>query len=147
MKSHLSRSGQPLGTRGRVVLSLGSLALLAGFCIAAWIQPDPRGFGTHRQLGLPPCSFQDLTGFACPSCGMTTSFSHFVRGSWIQSARCSLTGFLLASMSAGGLLWCWLSLWAKRLCFVTRPDRAALFVLAVIYVVGFAEWFSRILSK
>lgn len=147
MTSPLSKSGQPLSSRGRVMLGLGSLALLSGFCVAAWIQPDPRGFGTHHQLGLPPCNFLDLTGFACPACGMTTSFSHFVRGHWMQSARCSLTGFTLAGVCATGVLWSWLSLWTKRLCFVQRPDRAALIVMGVLYTVGLGEWVSRILSQ
>ncbi len=31
--------------------------------------------GTHRQLGLPPCGWLAATGYPCPTCGMTTSFS------------------------------------------------------------------------
>ena len=37
--------------------------------------PDPRGFGTHERLGLPPCSLVLTTGLPCPTCGMTTAFS------------------------------------------------------------------------
>lgn len=44
--------------------------------IAAWLTPDDRGFGTHQQLGLGTCSFMKATGWACPMCGMTTSFTH-----------------------------------------------------------------------
>jgi len=47
--------------------------------IAAALDPDPRGFGTHTQLGLPPCAFAALTGMACPSCGLTTAFAYMAR--------------------------------------------------------------------
>jgi len=43
--------------------------------IAARLDPDPAGMGTHRQMGLGPCSFLTWTGWPCPTCGMTTTFS------------------------------------------------------------------------
>jgi uncharacterized protein DUF2752 len=62
---------------GALVIFLSGGALL---WIAAMLEPDPRGFGTHEQLGLPPCGFAVRTGLPCPTCGMTTAFAHFVRG-------------------------------------------------------------------
>ena len=35
-------------------LALGGVLVLS---MAAAIEPDPRGYGTHTQLGLPPCGF------------------------------------------------------------------------------------------
>lgn len=43
--------------------------------IARWLTPSDRGYGTHQQLGLGECTMLQLTGFPCPMCGMTTTFS------------------------------------------------------------------------
>ena len=48
----------------------GCVALLS---VAAWLTPDELGVGSHQQLGLPPCSMLTLTGYPCPTCGMTTA--------------------------------------------------------------------------
>lgn len=47
--------------------------------IASRLNPSPKGFGTHQQLGLPPCPFLSITGLPCPGCGLTTSFAHMAR--------------------------------------------------------------------
>jgi hypothetical protein len=47
--------------------------------VARILHPAEKGFGTHQQLGLPPCFFLSFTGFPCPACGLTTSFAHTVR--------------------------------------------------------------------
>ncbi len=39
--------------------------------VARWLEPDAKGYGTHQQLGLPPCSSILLFGSKCPACGMT----------------------------------------------------------------------------
>ena len=59
--------------------------LVAGPCFAvllaaAWLQPTAGGYGTHEQLGIPPCSFLTVSGWPCPSCGLTTSFSATTHG-------------------------------------------------------------------
>lgn len=58
-----------------VYLTTSSLAATTLF-IARGLQPAAQGFGTHEQLGLPPCAFFKFTGLPCPSCGMTTCFAH-----------------------------------------------------------------------
>ena len=44
--------------------------------LAALLTPNPDGVGTHRQLGLGACTILSLTGYPCPMCGMTTTFTH-----------------------------------------------------------------------
>ena len=72
-----------------------SFALIL-ICIAAWLKPNPMGMGTHEQLGLPSCSFLIDYGKPCPFCGMTTSFSHMVRGQILHSFKAQPMGALFA---------------------------------------------------
>jgi len=76
--------------------------------VATTLVPDPRGFGTHVQLGLRPCGFATVTGRPCPTCGMTTAFAWFVRGSIDRSWKANPTGALFALVSVpliGWLVW------------------------------------------
>jgi hypothetical protein len=58
-----------------------AIALAAGsvLAIARVLVPDPAGFGTHVQLGLPACAFRVFTKLPCPACGLTTAFAHMAR--------------------------------------------------------------------
>ena len=67
--------------------------------VTTQLTPSQAGLGTHHQLGLPPCSARVILGIRCPACGMTTSWAHFVRGSWLTSLRTNMGGFLLALYS------------------------------------------------
>ena len=62
---------------------------------AAALEPDGRGYGTHAQLGLPPCGFRLLTGAPCPGCGLTTAFAYAIRGDWILATHANPFGTLL----------------------------------------------------
>ena len=45
------------------------------FTLASLLVPSPTGHGTHLQLGLGQCTFLTLTGWPCPMCGATTTFT------------------------------------------------------------------------
>jgi hypothetical protein len=87
------------------VTRLTALAVLvgtAGILGFAWhVNPDPKGVGTHRQLGLGPCGFLLTTGLPCPTCGMTTSFAYTVRGDLVDAFWAQPAGTLLALCTAG----------------------------------------------
>jgi hypothetical protein len=78
---------------GLVILAAGAVGALF---TARLLRPDPRGFGTHTQLGLAACSFRELTGKPCPSCGMTTAFAWAVRGRFDEAWRANPAGSVLA---------------------------------------------------
>lgn len=136
-------TGNPIGRRGRIALLLLGACLIAGFGLACSLEPDPRGFGTHERLGFPPCTIQVSFGLPCPSCGMTTSFSNFVRGRVVEAAEANLAGLLLAAICAIGVPWSMWSAYCGRLWLVTRPTIVALWLMTVICVVGLLQWLVR----
>ena len=73
-------------------VAFGGIFVLA---VAVMLEPDARGYGTHTQLGLPPCGFLSFTGSACPGCGLTTAFAHAVRGDWFLAAAANPLGLAL----------------------------------------------------
>jgi hypothetical protein len=84
----------------RWALAVGALAVAGVLATARRLEPDPRGYGTHVRLGLPPCSFLAVTGTRCPSCGMTTAFACAVRGRLGAAWRANPAGTLLAPSCA-----------------------------------------------
>lgn len=80
------------------VVLVASVALLS---VAGWLRPDPSGFGTHKQLGFPACTSVALTGYPCPTCGMTTAFAHTVRGQLGSAFMAQPAGMLLAMGTIG----------------------------------------------
>lgn len=96
--------GRPLRPFTRIAFLLAALTLMVVLAIAAGLSPSDAGLGTHQQLGLPPCTARLVFGIRCPSCGMTTSWSHFVRGQWVSSLQANAGGFLLAAISVVSVL-------------------------------------------
>lgn len=86
---------------GALVVALGSGALLA----VAWsLTPSSDGFGTHRALGLPACSWPDRFGVPCPSCGMTTAFAFAAKGDLLSSFAAQPMGCALAVLTGMALV-------------------------------------------
>lgn len=80
----VSSRATPLERTAWFLLGFGAWAVIV---TATRLYPDPRGFGTHQQLGLPPCEFTSTFGIPCPGCGLTTSFAHMVRGHLVDAFR------------------------------------------------------------
>lgn len=108
------------------------------------LQPDPRGYGTHEQLGLTPCYFHELTGLACPMCGSTTAWALVSRGAWTQAAAANLAATLLclATLLAIPTL---LAVAINGRWLLVRPSGRWVLILGLAWlVVVVFDWFRRI---
>jgi hypothetical protein len=83
-------------------LGLAAVALVA---TARTLTPDPRGYGTHEQLGLAACGFARLTGWRCPTCGMTTAWAHATRGDVSEALAVNGGGTALFVLIAAAAPW------------------------------------------
>ncbi len=87
----------PASIRSRIFTLLVISVLLAMlFTSRFYLRPSALGYGTHEQLGLPPCTFVALWSMRCPACGMTTSWAHATRGQWVSAWEANAGGALLA---------------------------------------------------
>jgi Protein of unknown function (DUF2752) len=134
----VNATGQARGaslTRRQRVLSAGiGVGLVAMLGVAVALRPSERGWGTHQQLGLPPCTFQWMFGQRCPSCGMTTSWAWLVRGNAVRAAKANVGGTLLAAAALVAAPWLLVSAIRGR-WLVTPPGDGVLAVMAIVVVV------------
>lgn len=79
------------------IVALGSGSLLM---VAAILSPSEEGLGTHQQLMLPECGWITIFDLPCPTCGMTTAFSHAADGNLLASFLTQPLGSLLALATA-----------------------------------------------
>src|SRR4051812_24285773 len=109
----------PLTRGARAIALLIAAACLAVLLIAAKLTPSRAGVATHTQLGMNDCQFLARTGLPCPSCGMTTSFSLFVRGKLLGSLYVQPMGTVLATLAT-------LTFWAALYVGITGKPIARL---------------------
>lgn len=128
----------------RWMLGLMGVGLLVPLALACWLTPSVRGQGTHQQLGLPPCTFVALYNMPCPSCGMTTSWAHTVRGELPSAVRANLGGTLLAI--AAIVFAPWMIGSAVRGHKLTRFPSEGQFIsgAAVVIAVTLVQWMIKI---
>lgn len=124
-----------------VVLIGAASALLA---TARWLTPAANGWGTHQQLGLPPCFFHQMMGIPCPTCGMTTSFAHTVRLHFYDAFVAQPFGFLACLITAS-LIPSSLLLMRRRVPWMrlmtARGSNAVMYALIVLFL---AAWVYKI---
>jgi hypothetical protein len=137
---HLSRM-----QRGALVVVGGILLCL--LAAAALLQPDPRGFGTHQQFGLEPCTIRASWGIPCPACGMTTSWSHLLHGQFLAAVSANSGGVLLAIAATVIAPWVLVSGLLGRWWFPPPSEPAAILASLVVFTVITADWVRRIMSS
>lgn len=99
--THPSERTTPLrsSTGERIAAALIATVSLAVLTTAAWLTPNPDGHATHTQLGMNQCTWAIWFDKPCPTCGMTTSFSHAGEGSWTTATLTQPMGALLALLT------------------------------------------------
>jgi len=123
---------------------VGGTLLLSLLLTAAVLKPSPIGMGTHQQLGLPPCSLVVLAGIRCPSCGMTTSWAHLMRGNLLASVRANSGGTLFALAAIASGPWLLVSGLAGR-WRMWRPNERTVLILGLsIIAVTILDWCFRL---
>jgi len=88
-----------------LALFLCCAAPIALVALGVWLAPDPRGFGTHEQLGFQPCYPMEHWNLPCPGCGVTTAVSLAVRGRLLASLATQPFALVLLGTSAVGAVW------------------------------------------
>jgi hypothetical protein len=126
------------------MLGVGLAVLLA---VAAYLQPDrERHYGTHEQLGLPPCTFYLLFGVPCPTCGMTTAWAHLVRGEIFAACRANAGGALLGAMAIFAVPWSLVAALRGRWFAWTPRGNLPAWIGTGIVVVALAQWGCRLIG-
>lgn len=80
-----------------------ALAALAILFSARGMSADPRGLGTHEQLGLSACRWHSETGQPCLTCGVTTAFVLTAQGRLIDGLATQPLG-AVAALAAGAVV-------------------------------------------
>ncbi len=88
-----------------IVLAVFLLAPLLLVAFGAWLRPDPRGYGTHEKLGLPPCVMMEWFHVPCPGCGVTTSVALAAHGRIFDAARTQPFGLFVALAIPAAAVW------------------------------------------
>lgn len=114
---------------------------------AAMLTPDPRGWGTHEQLGLPPCTFALMFHMRCPSCGMTTAWAHVAHGQLVAAVAANTCGALLAVAAAVGGGWCLASAARGRWLVAAPSERAVAWGAVGLVGLVLLEWGVRLLAR
>jgi hypothetical protein len=134
-----------LSSRSRFLAAVMGVGLLVLLALAALLRPDPRGWGTHEQLGLPPCTFLAWFGKRCPACGMTTSWAYFVHGQPLEALKTHASGTLLAvAATVGAALTLGVAIRGQKI--VWRDSETALVAVSLTLVgLILLEWVLRLL--
>ena len=113
--------------------------------VAAWLEPNTAGVGTHTQLGMNACAFHVAHGLPCATCGMTTSFALMADGRMLAGFLTQPAGAMLALLTACTI---WVTGWAavrgtdlSRLLLTLVTPRT----LAVVGVLGLLSWGYKLL--
>lgn len=114
--------------------------------VAAALKPNEQGYGTHCQLGLPPCTFHVLFGRRCPTCGATTAFARMARGDWSGAIRANVGGAALAVLAIVASPWLLLSAVRGQWLGPRSRVEMAVAMVGVIMAIMLVDWAIRLVA-
>lgn len=135
----------PASFRSKLGAVFGVGLALTLLLLARSLDPSGRGYGTHQQLGLPPCSSILLWDTRCPACGMTTSWSYLMRGqlvsAWYANAGGTLLGLIALAYIPAICYYLARGYWSRQgwLSFSLALS------LSAALLVAFGQWLSRLI--
>ena len=112
---------------------------------AAMLKPDPRGLGTHQQLGLAPCTFQLVFGTRCPACGMTTSWAHLTHAQPWAALKANVGGTSLGLLAMVFGPWLFVSGLRGRWLWKPVAEWTLAIGCIVLMLVIIVDWVCRLL--
>lgn len=134
-----------LGRKTRATLAMLALGLVGVLVTARALRPDPKGFGTHTQLGLGACAFREITGKPCPACGMTTAFSWCARGRLDLAWRANPAGSVIAPVLLAMLAWLIVASTTGKTWPFRTPDAPLVGVVLLGMALALTNWAVRLL--
>lgn len=129
--------------RGGLLFIVATLVIVFG--VAIWLKPydaagTPLRMEAHLQLGLPPCTFYQVTGMPCPSCGMTTSFALLMHGDVGNSLKANAVGTILALYGLLLIPWCLMCGIKGRSYWIGSLETALTKVVIVFITLMLLRW-------
>jgi len=88
-----------------LVLLVSVAAPIGLVALSRVLVPDPRGWGTHEQLGFRPCLPLELWRVPCPGCGVTTAVTLALRGEPLESLRVQPMGLVVIATALWAAVW------------------------------------------
>ena len=138
------RRRRPLNRWVRLALVAMALGWVGVFAVALRLDPYQGDKvwleETHRQLGLPPCTFKYYTGLPCPSCGMTSSFALLIRGDLWHALQANAVGAGLALVGLAMVPWCLVSAHRARWLWFRTIEPIFIRLLVIFLIAMFARW-------
>ena len=108
--------------------------------IATVIDPD-------RPLPTEVCLWNRVTGWPCPTCGLTRALCHAMRGEWAASLRFHPAGVLVVVGLAGWALWSACEAWRGQPILQAARRSSFRILLSIGAAVSLASWIARIVMR
>ncbi len=131
--------------RIRWLLAGAAAVLVVGLALAASVEPDHRGYGTHERLGFGPCTFRVLFNRPCPSCGMTTAWACAAQGRLPGALRANVAGAVLVLAAMLAVPWLLGSAAVGR--WLVRPPHGGWIAVGIsaLGMLALIQWLARLI--